>query len=69
LALAQDWIEGIHGIWFHLSGVQFDAIQYAEMAIFKIGTIIINALQQAARYLPGGIHHLNEASFVESDPK
>jgi hypothetical protein len=40
LALAHDWIQGIHGIWFHFSGVQFDAIQYVEMAIFKIGTIL-----------------------------
>ena len=35
-----------HGIqtmlWFHLFGVQFDAIQSAEMAIFKIGTFISN---------------------------
>ena len=41
-ALAHDWIQGIHGRWFHLSNDQFDAIHYAGMAIFKIGIILLN---------------------------
>ena len=40
-ALAHDWIQGIHGKWFHLSKDQFDAIHYAGMAIFKIGIILL----------------------------
>lgn len=41
-ALAHDWIQGIHGMWFHLSRDQFDTIHYAGMAIFKIGIILFN---------------------------
>ena len=50
----QDWIEGIHGIWFHLFGVQFDAIQFAEMAIFKIGTFYSNWVASHFLYIKQG---------------
>ena len=43
-ALGRDWIQGIHGRWFHLSGDQFDAIHYAGMAIFKIGILLFNVV-------------------------
>jgi Na+/melibiose symporter-like transporter len=39
---APDWIQRIHGRWFHLSREQFDALHYAGMSIFKIGIILFN---------------------------
>jgi hypothetical protein len=39
---AHDWIQRIHGRWFHLSHDQFDALHYAGMSIFKIGIILFN---------------------------
>jgi hypothetical protein len=39
---AHDWIQRIHGRWFHLSHDQFDALHYAGMGIFKIGIILFN---------------------------
>jgi hypothetical protein len=39
---AHDWIQRIHGRWFHLSRDQFDALHYAGMSIFKIGIILFN---------------------------
>ncbi|MBU4177745.1 MAG: hypothetical protein KJ730_07890, partial [Proteobacteria bacterium] len=36
---AHDWIQRIHGKWFHLSRDQFDAVHYAGMSVFKIGVI------------------------------
>ena len=41
-ALAHDWIQRIHGRWFHLSSEQFDALHYSMMGIFKIGIILFN---------------------------
>jgi hypothetical protein len=40
--LAHDWMQRLHGKWFHLSREQFDAIHYAGLAIFKIGIILFN---------------------------
>jgi len=39
---AHDWIQRIHGRWFSLSPVQFDALHYAGMAVYKIGIILFN---------------------------
>ncbi|MBI3246634.1 MAG: hypothetical protein HYZ50_09025 [Deltaproteobacteria bacterium] len=41
-AFAHDWIQRLHGRWFHLSREQFDALHYVGMAIFKIGIILFN---------------------------
>jgi hypothetical protein len=52
-ARCRDWIQGIHGRWFHLSGDQFDAIHYAGMAIFKIGIILFNLVPLVVLYIVG----------------
>lgn len=39
---AHDWIQRLHGKWFHLSRDQFDVVHYAGMSIFKIGIILFN---------------------------
>lgn len=41
-AFAHDWIQRLHGRWFHLSHDQFDTLHYAGMTIFKIGIILFN---------------------------
>ena len=41
-------------LWFHLFGVQFDAIQFAEMAIFKIGTFLSNWVASHFLYIKQG---------------
>lgn len=37
---AHDWMQGIHGKWFHLSRGQFDSLHYAGMSVFKIGILL-----------------------------
>ena len=39
---AYDWIQRIHGRWFHLSHAQFDTLHYAGMSIFKMGIMLFN---------------------------
>ena len=40
--LAHDWMYGLHGLWFHLSREQFDALHYGGMALYKIGILLLN---------------------------
>lgn len=35
------WLRQLHGRWFKLSDVSFDAIHYSCMAVYKIGGIAI----------------------------
>ena len=39
---AHDWMQRVHGRWFHLSHEQFDALHYGGMSIFKIGIMLFN---------------------------
>jgi hypothetical protein len=41
-AFAHDWLQGLHGRWFHLSRDQFDTLHYAGMSLFKIGILLFN---------------------------
>ena len=50
-AFAHDWIQRIHGTWFHLSGDRFDAIHYAGIAIYKIGILLFNLVPLIAVYI------------------
>jgi hypothetical protein len=40
--LAYDWLFGFHSRWFPLSVQWFDAIHYAAMAAYKLGTILFS---------------------------
>lgn len=40
--LAHDWIYRTHTRWFRLSREAFDAINYAGMAVYKIGVLLLN---------------------------
>ena len=35
---AHDWLQSLHGRWFDIPRQTFDAIHYAGMAWYKIGT-------------------------------
>ena len=41
-AFAHDWMQRLHGRWFHVSHAQFDALHYAGMSIYKIGILLFN---------------------------
>ena len=51
--LAHDWIYQLHGKWFHLSVEQFDALHYAGMALYKIGTLLLNLIPYIALRIVG----------------
>jgi Family of unknown function (DUF6868) len=51
--LAHDWIYQLHGKWFHLSVKQFDALHYAGMALYKIGTLLLNLIPYIALRIVG----------------
>jgi hypothetical protein len=40
--LAHDRIYRLHSRWFHVSRPTFDAIHYGGMAVYKIGTLLLN---------------------------
>jgi hypothetical protein len=45
---AHDWMYGIHDRWFKLSMDSFDAIHYAGLSVYKIGTILFNLVPLVA---------------------
>lgn len=42
VALAPDWLYGLHTRWFRLSRETFDALHYGGMAVYKIGILLLN---------------------------
>ena len=42
LTLAHDWVYRLHTRWFRMSRETFDAIHYGGMAVYKIGTLLLN---------------------------
>ena len=42
LTLAHDWVYRLHTRWFQMSRETFDAIHYGGMAVYKIGTLLLN---------------------------
>lgn len=41
-AFAHGWLYRLHCRWFNLKLETFDAIQYAGMAIYKLGILLLN---------------------------
>ncbi|MXS84421.1 hypothetical protein ABO04_00450 [Nitrosomonas sp. HPC101] len=39
---AREWMQRLHGRWFHLSPERFDALHYAGMSVYKIGILLLN---------------------------
>jgi hypothetical protein len=48
---ARDWMRSLHGRWFELPDVTFDAIHYAGMAAYKIGILLFNLTPLLALWL------------------
>ena len=42
IALAHDRVFSLHSRWFALSRETFDALHYGGMAVYKIGTLLLN---------------------------
>jgi hypothetical protein len=38
---AHDWLYGMHSRWFHVSVEMFDALNYAGVAMYKIGIMLL----------------------------
>lgn len=51
--LARDWIRGVHGRWFRLSGDQFDTLHYVGMSVYKIGILLFNLVPYIALCIVG----------------
>ena len=45
---AHDWLYRMHARWFKLSVETFDALNYAGVALYKIGIILLNVAPLAA---------------------
>ncbi len=39
---AHDWLQRLHGRWFHMRNETFDAVHYGGMALYKIGILLLN---------------------------
>lgn len=50
-AYAHDWMYRLHTRWFRLSVETFDAINYAGIATYKIGIMLLNLAPLAALWL------------------
>ena len=48
---AHDFVYRLHGKWFRLSIEQFDALNYAAMAIYKIGVLLFNIVPLIALWI------------------
>jgi uncharacterized protein DUF6868 len=52
-ALAHDWTYRMNSKFWRLSVEQFDALNWASMAAYKIGILLLNLVPLAAIYLAG----------------
>lgn len=50
-SLAHDWVYRMHSRWFRLSVEQFDVLNYAGVAVYKIGIILLNVAPLVALYI------------------
>lgn len=53
IVFARDWVKRLHGQWFQLSDLTFDAIHYGGMALYKVGIFLFNLVPLIAIYLMG----------------
>ena len=53
IVFARDWVKQLHGQWFQLSDLTFDAIHYGGMALYKVGIFLFNLVPLIAIYLMG----------------
>ncbi|MES2627058.1 MAG: hypothetical protein V4628_17355 [Pseudomonadota bacterium] len=48
---AHNWIYSMHSRWFKLSIESFDSLNYAGVAIYKIGIILFNVVPLIAMFI------------------
>lgn len=48
---ARDWVYGTHTRWFRLSAESFDALNYAAVALYKIGIVLLNVVPLIALHI------------------
>jgi len=53
LVLLRGWMHRLWGRWFRLSAEQFDAINFAGMALYKVGILLFNLVPYLALLLAG----------------
>jgi hypothetical protein len=53
IAFAHDWAFKLHSKWFNISRETFDAIHYAGMAFFKLGTLLFILIPYFALHIVG----------------
>ncbi len=52
-ALRRGWLHRIWGRWFRLTSEQFDTLNFAAMAVYKVGILLLNLAPLAALYIAG----------------
>lgn len=53
---AHDWLHAMHSRWFRLSREMFDALNYAGVAIYKIGIMLFVLVPLLALWLMKNPH-------------
>lgn len=48
---AHDWLFRMHTRWFKLSAENFDALNYAAMALYEIGIVLFNLVPLIALHV------------------
>lgn len=48
---AHDWLFRMHTRWFKLSAESFDALNYAGVALYKIGIVLLNLVPLITLYI------------------
>ena len=51
LMAAHDTIHRLHGRWFKLTSVQFDAMHYGVMAVYKVLILVFNLVRFVALHI------------------
>jgi hypothetical protein len=52
-ALAHEWLHRLWGRWFPLTAEQFDTINFAAMALYKVGILLFNLVPYVALRIVG----------------
>ena len=51
--LPHGWLYQLWGRWFHLTAEQFDTLNFAGIALYKLGILLFNLAPLAALYIAG----------------
>jgi hypothetical protein len=52
-ALAHEWLYRLWGRWFRLTAEQFDTINFAGIALYKVGILLFNLVPYVALRIVG----------------